>query len=243
MWTQTWPIANIQQLDRKGRKIIVENGGNHPKGLTAILYLTRKLGGRGLKSVENEYKNTKIKAAVKLYCNADPTMAAVRSFEELAVQNGSHSIIKDAKKHAEELDLQLWLNFPNPIAVADGKEVEAKKESRQSAKPASRRYNQRYLRRDGKESLLRTDGKTRKLNWRNALRCFLHGRMPQRIPSLEYKNFTNSCYLPRFTTTEKQNHKSQCSTFCLAVVHWHRLSTDRDIAMLSVSYSLKSSDL
>ena len=48
---------------------------------------SRKLGGRGLKSVENEYKNTKIKAAVKLYCNADPTMAAVRSFEELAVQN------------------------------------------------------------------------------------------------------------------------------------------------------------
>ena len=54
-------------------------------------------------------------------------MAAVRSFEELAVQNGRHSIIKDAKKYAEELDLQLWLNFPNPAAVADSKEVEAKK--------------------------------------------------------------------------------------------------------------------
>ena len=53
-------------------------------------------------------------------------MAAVRSFEELAVQNGHHSIIKDAKKYAEELDLQLWLNFPDPVAVADGKEVEAK---------------------------------------------------------------------------------------------------------------------
>ena len=127
MWTQTWPIANIQQLDREGRKIIVENGGNHPKGSTAILYMSRKLGGRGLKSVENEYKNTTIKAAVKLYCNADPMMAAVRSFEELAVKKGRHSIIKDAKKYAEELDLQLWLNFPNPVAVADGKEVEAKK--------------------------------------------------------------------------------------------------------------------
>ena len=69
--------------------------------------MSRKLGGRGLKSVENEYKNTKIKAAVKLYCNADPTMAAVRSFEELAVQNGRHFIIKDAKKYAEELNRQL----------------------------------------------------------------------------------------------------------------------------------------
>ena len=54
-------------------------------------------------------------------------MAAVRSFEQLAVENGHHSIVKDAKKYAEELDLQLWLNFPNPVAVADGKEVEAKK--------------------------------------------------------------------------------------------------------------------
>ena len=103
MWTQ----ANIQQLDREGRKITVENGGNHPKGSTAIPYMSRKLGGRGLKYVENEYKNTKIKATVKLYCNAEPTMAAVRSFEELAVQNGRYSIIKDAKKYAKELDLQL----------------------------------------------------------------------------------------------------------------------------------------
>ena len=89
--------------------------------------MSRKLDGRGLKSVENEYKNTKIKAAVTLYCKADPTMAEVTSFEELAVQNGRHSIIKQAKKYAEELDLQLRLNLPNPTAVADGTEVEAKK--------------------------------------------------------------------------------------------------------------------
>ena len=121
------------------------------------------------------YKNTKIKAAVNLYSHADPTIAAVGSFEELAVQKGRHSIINDAKKYAEELDLQLWLNFPSPwpVAVADGKEVEAKKVSRQSTKPASTRYNQRYLRRDGKESLSRTDGMTRKLNWRSALRLSL----------------------------------------------------------------------
>ena len=81
---------------------------------------------------------------------------------------------------------------------------------------------------------------------------FLHGRMPQRIPSLEFKSFINSCYLPRFTTTEKQNHKSlmknaayagipwrMCSTFYLAVVHKHRLSTNRDITMLSRSYQAR----
>ena len=124
-------------------------------------------------------------------------MVAVRSSGELAVQNGRHSIIKDAKKYAEELDLQLCLNFPNPEAVADGKEVEAKKVKQAIYKARQQEiYNQRYLRRDGKESLSRTDGTTRKLNWRSALRGFPHGRMPQRIPSLEYKSFTNSCYLP-----------------------------------------------
>ena len=50
----------------EGRKIIMENEGNHSKGSTAMLYMSRKLGGKGLKSMENEYKNTKIKAAIKL---------------------------------------------------------------------------------------------------------------------------------------------------------------------------------
>ena len=71
---------------------------NHLERSTAILYVSRMLGGRGLTSVDHEYKNDKIKAAVKLYCNSDPTMTAVRSFEELAVQSGRHSIIKNAKK-------------------------------------------------------------------------------------------------------------------------------------------------
>ena len=92
---------------------------------TAILYVSRMLGERGLQ--DNEYKNTKIKAAVKLYCNADLTMAAVGSFEELAVQNGHHSIIKDDKKYAEELDLQLWLNFTNPVAVAMVEELKRRR--------------------------------------------------------------------------------------------------------------------
>ena len=30
MWTQTWPLADLQQLDGEARKVIVENGGNQP---------------------------------------------------------------------------------------------------------------------------------------------------------------------------------------------------------------------
>ena len=37
------------------------------------------------------------------------------------------------------------------------------------------------------------------------MRGFLRERMPQRIPSLEYKSFTSNCYLPRFTTTKSKS--------------------------------------
>ena len=53
---------------------MVENGGKHPPGSKALLYLPREVGGRGLKSIENEYKLTKIKTAVNLCQNQDSTM-------------------------------------------------------------------------------------------------------------------------------------------------------------------------
>ena len=109
MWTQTWPLADLQQLDREVRKVIVENGGNHPLGSVAQLCISRKNGGRVIRSVEAEYKSTKIKAAVKKFENSDTTMSAVRKFEEKAMQTGCHSVIKDTEKYASELHLTLTL--------------------------------------------------------------------------------------------------------------------------------------
>ena len=92
-------------------------------GSKALLYLTRKVGGRGLKSVENEYKLTKIKTAVNLYRNQDPTMKVVREFEERATETGHHSPVK----YAKELDLDLKLSELNPTCrTADGNEVSGK---------------------------------------------------------------------------------------------------------------------
>ena len=54
-----------------------ESGGKHPLGLKVTVYLPRALGGRGMRSVEEEYKMTKIKSAIKLYSNEDPTMRLV----------------------------------------------------------------------------------------------------------------------------------------------------------------------
>ena len=86
-------FATARQRDTK------DHGGEWrkaPIGSKALLYLPRKVGGRSLKSVENEYKLTKIKTAVNLYQNQDPTMKVVREFEERATETGHHSVIKDA---------------------------------------------------------------------------------------------------------------------------------------------------
>ena len=124
MWTQQWPVTELKRLDREARKIVVENGGKHPSGLTAILYMPREKGGRGLRSIEEEYKVTKIKAAVKLYRNGDPAMAMVREFEERAEKLSHSSLVKEAVRYEEEMGLQLQLEYPNPTCIKhDSEEV------------------------------------------------------------------------------------------------------------------------
>ena len=117
MWTQHWSITELRKVDREARKIIVNNGGKHPKSSNALLYLPREEGGRGLRSVETEYKITKVKAAVKLYNNDDPMMETVRNFEELAVGKGHSSLLTDAKRVTEEYDITINLVYPEPGGI------------------------------------------------------------------------------------------------------------------------------
>ena len=88
MWTQVWNIADLQRLDRETRKDVVANRAKHPLGSTDLLYRPRKLGGRGLKSIERECKTIKIKAAMNLYSNNDLAMHLVRQFEEKTARTG-----------------------------------------------------------------------------------------------------------------------------------------------------------
>ena len=67
MWTQHWPVTYLKIVDGEARKIIVEKGGKHPGGSTALLYLPREKRRRGLPAVETEYKVTKVKAALRFY--------------------------------------------------------------------------------------------------------------------------------------------------------------------------------
>ena len=54
----------------------------------------------------------KIKAAVS-YRNGDPAMAMVREFEERVEELDHSSLVKEAARYAEEMGLQLELDYPN----------------------------------------------------------------------------------------------------------------------------------
>ena len=126
MWTQHWPLSELRDVERAARKIIVENGGKHPASLTSLLYLPREKGGRGLRSVEHEYKITRIKLLLKLYQNSDQTLEAVREFEEHAMTSGHQLLVKEAAKCAEEFNITLQLDTLNPLCVTtEGKVVTA----------------------------------------------------------------------------------------------------------------------
>ena len=56
MWLQHWTLTDLRVVDRQARRIVSVYGGKHPLGSTALLYLPRGSGGRGLRSVEQEYK-------------------------------------------------------------------------------------------------------------------------------------------------------------------------------------------
>ena len=66
-----------------------------------------------MRSVEEEYKMTKIKSAIKLYSDNDSTMSLVRAFEENAAHQGHQSLDKEARTFAEELGITLGLSFPH----------------------------------------------------------------------------------------------------------------------------------
>ena len=93
------------------------------------MYIPRKQGGRGLKSIEREYKQEKIRAAVRLYTNDDPAMELVRQFEEKGEKTGRRSLVRDAKKYALEFGFALHLEHlrPTVIDIQNDEEVPIKK--------------------------------------------------------------------------------------------------------------------
>ena len=84
---------------------------------------SKRAWGRGLRSVEEEYKVNKIKGALKLYKNTDKTMNLVRRFEERSGTLGHNLLIKEATYFSSSLGLELNLNYPTPSCCTEEGEV------------------------------------------------------------------------------------------------------------------------
>ena len=99
---------NRSAADRQGSsKDCCGERGKAPCGSNALLYLPRSKGA------EAYVRLTKVKGAVRLYCNEDPAMKMVREFEERAEEMGRRSMVKEAFRFAEELGLELDLKLPS----------------------------------------------------------------------------------------------------------------------------------
>ena len=81
-------LRYTRETHGEDREVRMQSGSKHPFGSTELMYLPRKSGGRGLKSVEEEYILTKIKEAAKLYSNLDPVMQVDKRYEENADGSG-----------------------------------------------------------------------------------------------------------------------------------------------------------
>ena len=74
-----------------------------------------------MRSIETEYKETKVKAAVNLYQNRDPAMEMVRDFEERAETVGHQALTIEVAVYAKEYVLQLHLEYRDPLCHRGGR--------------------------------------------------------------------------------------------------------------------------
>ena len=97
-WGCNLRIDFLKETDRSIRKVMNVCGAKHTNTVNEGLYLSRQKGGRGLKSVENSYKDIKIKASLKLKLNNDPHMRLVNRFHQIHKETNSYSLFKEAAK-------------------------------------------------------------------------------------------------------------------------------------------------
>jgi len=72
-----WSVNDLKSMDRKTRKLLTIHRGLHPRSDVDRLYLPRKMGGRGLKSVEDVVNEEKCSLSYYLSRSQEPFLKAV----------------------------------------------------------------------------------------------------------------------------------------------------------------------
>ena len=107
MTTTEWTVYEVRELDRLVRKILIDNKRRHPCASVHLMYLSRSMGCRGLKSVQQEYKELKIKTALHLYTSTDQAVKEAAQSDQARRSKRRKSLMKDAEKYAEELGVEI----------------------------------------------------------------------------------------------------------------------------------------
>ena len=94
MWTQVWPIKDLQRLDRESRKIMVENGGKYPLVTCSIS--------------QGELEEGDLSRS-KGSTSSLRSLDLVRQFKKKARRIGRHSLIGDAQRFAKQFGMKLEL--------------------------------------------------------------------------------------------------------------------------------------
>lgn len=101
-----WTVDEILNLDRKTRKVITTARSLHPNSSIQRLYLPRKLGGRGLKAIDDTYRKAVITTACRVFNTKDPLLRIAKQHE----QNGKGTFLfKAAQRAAEDYGLILGM--------------------------------------------------------------------------------------------------------------------------------------
>ena len=118
-WTVKFTIEMIKEMDSTIRKAMNTNGAKHTNLMNEVNYLPRCKGGRGLRSLEETYKMTKVKLAVKLINDKDNRMDIVKQYHKNNMNNASFSIFKDAKRYAREFELDVDLTNDGKFTIVN----------------------------------------------------------------------------------------------------------------------------
>ena len=116
-WAVKFPINSIREMDTCIRDVMNHLGAKHTNLMNAVNYLPRNMGGRGLRSLEDTYKATKIKLAIKLVQDTDQRLKLVKAFHNNNVNTKSFSLFKDAMNYSSELGFSLEISDAN-VSIA-----------------------------------------------------------------------------------------------------------------------------
>ena len=105
-WSIKFTLKFLKDIDLAIRNAMNTSGCKHTNLMNAVVYLPRAKGGRGLKSLEQTYKEIKVKIAAKLINTEDRRMIIVNQFHKNNFDNANYSIFKEANNYVKDMEFE-----------------------------------------------------------------------------------------------------------------------------------------